>query len=187
MTETSLHFRSMDNDDWGTPLDIVRRAAEFLGGEIELDPASSFERNKVVGAKKWLGKADARMTGIPEDWGNAKSLFINPPGGKQGSTNKTLAKVFFRKAVQHCVDNEARFVWVAYNINQLQTLQREYPEALRSCFLCVPEKRVAYNNANGVPVAGAPGASAILALSGLPDDRDRFCAIFGSLGATWLP
>jgi hypothetical protein len=183
--ETSQHFAQMGNDDWGTPPEIVNAAHVFFDGPPDLDPASSEERNQVVRACRWLGieHADPAL-GIPADWGDAHKLFVNPPGGKFGK--HTLATLFWRKAVEQIDAYEGELIWVAYNINQLQTLQVALPEnLLRVASVCVPKQRVKYLNGEAVPQAGTPSASAIICLSDRSDSLARFRDAFGALGAVW--
>lgn len=179
------HFGLMEEENWGTPSNIVEKAREFLGGSIDLDPASDAFRNQTVKAKTWLGLPHVGASGIPENWGDAKTVFCNPPGGKHD--RKTFVSRFWRKAVEHCSTVEGKLVWVAYNINQLQTLQQEWAEAVRASCVCIPDLRISYIDRIGVKKSGTPSASAILGLSGDPEDADRFQAIFGSLGAVWIP
>jgi hypothetical protein len=197
-----LHFASMTQDNWGTPSDIVRRAHDFLGGPPDLDPASDAERNQVVGAKRWLGLEHMHpRLGIPIDWGDARTIFLNPPGGcrpdKVTANGKPIGpsfvSLFWKKAIAHLLQvshedptKPVGLVWVAYNINQLQTLQQVDSDALRACCLCVPDVRVKYLDRDNAPRSGTPSASAILGLTGDPSNG-RFDAAFRSLGAVWVP
>lgn len=198
------HYKSMQQADWGTPADICSAARGFSGA-IDLDPASSAERNKVVGATRWLGleHVDPEI-GIPVDWGNARHLFINPPGGVRPdridpitgkASGPTLASIFWAALCAHIEETETGSVtWVAYNINQLQTLQQENADLLRACCVCVPDLRVKYLAQDGKPRSGTPSASAFLGFAWGERASEnplhwtaRFQQQFTRLGAVWTP
>ena len=52
-------------------------------GAIELDPASSMQANRIVKAKLFY---DQTRDGLTQTW-NAKTLWLNPPYCKEGSTS----------------------------------------------------------------------------------------------------
>ena len=58
-----------------TPADILERARYLFGGSIDLDPASDYEANKTVRAKRYYTQAD---DGLIRPWG-CFSLWLNPP------------------------------------------------------------------------------------------------------------
>ncbi len=187
------HFKTMNESDWGTP-PAITAAARLFQGRIDLDPASSESRNAVVGAAAWLGlpHVDPEI-GIPCDWGTARHIFINPPGGKHGKIS--LAEIFWEALCAHVEETESgSFVWVAYNINQLQTLQQVNADLMRACCVCIPDLRVKYLDKGGKPVAGTPSASAVLGfawgekVSGAAVGYcERFEIAFSPIGAVYQP
>jgi hypothetical protein len=65
--------------DWCTPPKYVAPITAFFGGVIELDPCSNSE--SIVNAKIELCKG-----GLEYDWSTAKSVYVNPPYGRDGET-----------------------------------------------------------------------------------------------------
>jgi hypothetical protein len=192
------HFASMTEDDWGTPIEIADCVREFYGVP-DLDPASDEFRNQTIKAKRILGEAQADpVHGIPIAWGQAKTVFINPPGGmwihpdlKAAGAKRgpSFVELFWSWSIQHLVaaGDGAELIWVAYNINQLQTLQQANASALALCSICVPSSRVKYLDKTGTPKGGTPSASAIVCLSTREDAAARFAKAFGGLGMVWAP
>ncbi len=62
-------------DEWYTPERVVVAVRKVMGGEIDLDPASSAVANEVVKALRFFTKED---NGLALVW-TADSLFMNPP------------------------------------------------------------------------------------------------------------
>lgn len=182
--ESSPFFRQMIEDNWGSPAWVTELARRFFGGSPDLDPASDEARNKVVGAKRWLGLPHVDpAAGIPIDWGDARTVWINPPGGKHGRS--TLAQVFWKKAVEHHKTTGATILWFAYSINQLQTLQNADAEAMNKTHMCVLRSRVAFEDREGNPSGGMTFPSAIFVLSQHHGDFDRFVEVFSEHGSAW--
>lgn len=186
----AAHFTSMNTPDWGTPPAIVEAARKFMGG-IDLDPASSASRNQVVKADKWLGleHVDPEV-GIPCGWGDARRIFINPPGGYT-TEGQSLSLLFWNALGAQMDEVESgAFIWVAYNINQLQTLQTASEALVRQCCVCVPNRRVKYLDTSHNAKQGAPSASAIVGFAWGGQTwhwSARFIHTFERIGAVWQP
>lgn len=180
---TNKFFGLMGEDNWGTPPEVVEAVHAFYGAP-DLDPASDAFRNETVKATRFLGLSDVDpLAGIPTDWGDAETVFINPPGGKFGS--KTLANLFWLHAVKHASRVDGELIWLGYNINQLQTLQRADDSGVECSMLCVPNHRTPFADRAGKLCGGQPSAQAILVLSAKPDAPDRFRSAFRTLGVCW--
>ncbi len=166
------HFASMKTDDWGTPQEIVDLVHYVFQGPPDLDPCSSERHNKRVNAKRFLGIEDRDPSvGIPTDWGDARKIFINPPGGNRPDRlskkgNKWLGPSYVSLFWEQTrMFSEQEIIWVCYNIGQLQTLQNKSNTLLSHTSLLVPSKRLQYINKEEKPQNGTPSASAILLLS----------------------
>ena len=64
-----------DKDQWQTPPYILEAARAALGGDIDLDPATSPEAQKRVRADRWWTLADDALS---RDW-RSPSVWCNPP------------------------------------------------------------------------------------------------------------
>ncbi len=171
LSPSPAHFSLMKQDDWGTPRAIAQAANVFFGVP-DIDPA----------------------LGIPANWGSAKRLFINPPGGcrpdkidKNGKAcGPTFVELFWKRALDQIAEFDGELIWVAYNINQLQTLQQASdPVVWNYVSVCIPSSRVKYLDKNHAPRSGTPSASAIICVSLQTGAGHRFADAFRSLGAVW--
>jgi len=79
--------------EWYTPPQYIDAVKNVFGGEIDLDPASCKEANKIVGATKIYTKKD---DGFSKDW--AGFVFCNPPYGRNDS-NKSNQDLWSKKMI----------------------------------------------------------------------------------------
>jgi phage N-6-adenine-methyltransferase len=86
---------SSEESCWITPPEIVQKVKNVLG-EIDLDPATSLEANKIVGANRIFTVED---DALKQEW-KCSTFFLNPPYGKVG--NKSKAGIFADKAILEC-------------------------------------------------------------------------------------
>ncbi len=84
----------MPNDEWITPQETIKRARLVLRG-ITLDPASTKNANRIVGAKKFYTK---EQDGLSESWENQR-VWLNPPYSK-GLIGKFVNKLISTKNVE---------------------------------------------------------------------------------------
>lgn len=124
--------------EWGTPPEIVAFAKSLYEPQgIDLDPATSEAWNEVVGARDIFTK---ETDGLKSDWGNARRVFLNAPGSKDGK----LTRAFYAKAVNHVLDvPDRRVLWVGFSVNQLQFIDPRWP-------ILILRSRLAYMEAPGV-------------------------------------
>lgn len=77
-----LSLLSQESFEWYTPKKYVEAVRNVLG-EIELDPASSQQANRVIQAQRFY---DQTTDGLTKRW-KARSVFLNPPYCKAGNTS----------------------------------------------------------------------------------------------------
>jgi len=184
--------------DYGTPDNYVDSARYVFNGEIDYDPCSSELFNTVIRALKIYTRSDNGLAEHNHWVGNG---LVNPPGDKSGN----LVKRFWEKLVREWMcGRTTAAIYVGFNINQLQTLQRTRVEANPMHFpICVPEGRMEFSTTSKdhqialfgekpreLVVADDPGHPNFIAL--LPDKRkpwmvDRFYREFSKYGAVTIP
>lgn len=132
MTQTAIAFagrHTMDSPEWYTPSPFVEAAREVMG-EIDLDPASHEEANRIVRATRYYTELE---NGLIQRWFGR--VFINPPGG--------LVDEFWKKAMFEAMNYE-QLVWIGYSLEQLQTLQVGNKVTPLDCHICFTSKRIAF-------------------------------------------
>ena len=116
-TPQATHLAQLLNDRQnGSPNDeiysaswLIKVATHLLGGTIDLDPASSVEANKVVGATKYYTQED---DGLSQHWEGA--VWLNPPfSGKALFNHKLLTSPEVTKWVtiqpfDYCASSQRR-------------------------------------------------------------------------------
>lgn len=108
----SAHI-TCNTDAHYTPVEYVESARRVLI-VIDLDPASSAEANEIVRAQTFYTVED---DGLSLPWFGR--VFLNPPGDPRGH----LVRKFWVRACEH-VRNGGVVLWVGFNLQQLQSLQR---------------------------------------------------------------
>lgn len=167
---------SSRTDRWFTPEWLMEMVKTVLG-EIDLDPASESEANKVIGAKQIITKD---QDGLSTAWNNG-SLFLNPPGGKLG--NKSMAFLFWRKLMMHRRNNPdfSHAIFMGFSVEQLAICQN-FTGSMLDFPICVPKKRIQFVDPTS-PLKKAPShANVIVYVPGNTDKTELFIYTFRSLG-----
>lgn len=73
---------SQQSFEWYTPKKYVEAARRVMG-EIDLDPASSEQANRIIRAKQFY---DQTSDGLTQTW-KARTIWLNPPYCKAGNTS----------------------------------------------------------------------------------------------------
>ena len=171
---------SSRTDEWGTPSDIIERSRRVLG-TIELDPASSAEFNRTVRAERFLTKEDNALTC---DWGNPRTIFLNPPGGKL--KNRSIAALFWVRLMRQLMSpGFDHAIFLGFSLEQLQTTQTGTfaPSIISGAFpFCVPRKRVSFVHADGSPGPSPTHSNIVVYIPDRVNKLEIFKSEFESLG-----
>ena len=149
------------NHERYTPSQLVD-AVRLVLGEIDLDPASSREANKVVNAKSFFTK---RTNGLKKRWHGR--VFLNPPFDDWPTwVAKLDGEIAAGRVKQAVVIGPA-------NISAFRLL------LARGGLLAVPDERPKYYNPHDDRLIDPPFGSLICYVGG---NGKRFLAVFGASG-----
>jgi hypothetical protein len=146
-------------------------------GKIDLDPASSHEANRRVGAQSILTSAD---DGLICPWPTGCSVYLNPPGGKV--RGKSCVRLFWRRLMEYrqagCLKHA---IFAMFSIEGLQTTQSDLPCAM-DFPICVPSRRVRWVDPARPDASSPSHANAFIYIPGTEDYTDQFMDTFAELG-----
>jgi|TARA_R110000822_G_C15109573_1_gene472800 hypothetical protein len=169
----SSDTRVRDSGAWFTPSLYTEMAKEVMG-EIDLDPFSSAAANSHVCAKRYF---DEESDAFKQTWfQDPGRVFMNPPYGRKivdASTDLFLANWSNGSVAQGIVlvNNATETRW-------FQSLLRT------TTLLCLPERRIAFENDDGKHVSGNTRGQAFFYFG---DERQRFEEVFGRIGIVLAP
>lgn len=113
--------------EWYTPPKFIR-AVQAVLKQIELDPASNAQANRIVQASRYF---DKDMDGLRQSW-KARTIFLNPPYCKTG--NRSNQEIWTCKLVAEYeagnVDEAILLVTAAIETEWFQRLGQRYPVCL---------------------------------------------------------
>jgi len=147
-----------------TPRAWVDRARQALGGEIDLDPCSCEEAQRVVRATRYYTRAD---DGLERLWD--RRVFVNPPGDSRGSMPR---RFWLKLQAEIAACRVDAFVWLAFNISHLRTLRPV------GCMIAVPHERIRFTGRS--PTKDN-------AIIGWGMGWHQFAGAFGDAATCWRP
>lgn len=162
-------------DDWMTPVWVVDKVKAVLGS-IDLDPASSPVANQRVNAAQFYTEED---NGLILPW--MGTVYCNPPGGKLGNQSKTVLfwqKLLCERNWRHAEDA----IFMCFSVEALQTSQGKGTLSIGHFMICIPSKRISFDDPTGQR-GGAPSHSNCIAyVPGRVNRSARFRAVFQDVG-----
>jgi DNA N-6-adenine-methyltransferase (Dam)/Protein of unknown function (DUF3102) len=164
---------SSESVEWYTPERYVEAAREVLG-EIDLDPASCAEANKVVRAKKFWTKKDKPLE---RDWKGR--VFMNPPYGMDDSGNSVAAMFCAKALAEFAAGNISEGIIL---VNSLHSQAWQAP--LYSQPVCFVDHRIKFVSGGGEENKN-PTMSNIFVYLGA--DGEKFARVFSRLGYVMFP
>lgn len=166
------------SNEWYTPGPELTRIRRVIG-DIDLDPASCEEANKLVKAHRFFDKDD---DGLSMPW-FAGSVFLNPPFGK--IKNKSLAGIWLEKMLDEF--NAGRF---DHGIALTHTRPGyEWWESMwRKVPVCLTREKIDFLPGDGrVDTTGSKTSQTFFLFTKSPFIQRIFQYEFGSVGRVLLP
>lgn len=141
-----------ESSEWYTPPPFVESGRRYLGGRIDLDPASCDAAQRIVKAERHFTEQN---DGLRQSWSGAATIWLNPPSPPAEWWDVLIRTIVARRlSVATGRDRRPliRAVFVAYSVQFLQGSQsqdrgarrRRGPETVPAWSVCVPWKRVPY-------------------------------------------
>ena len=156
----------MSYDEWYTPREIIDLVTEFFGGNIDLDPASCEEANRVVRACQYYSQ---ESSGLEQDWlGN---VFLNPPYSRE------LLTPFIDKAIQQAMDSFTNQTIIL--VNNVTDTKNFHKLLNHSNSMCLIKGRLKFWNP-ARPAAQCPVQGQVLFYMG--KESAYFRALFSRIG-----
>lgn len=159
---------STGENEWYTPADHIEIARQVLG-EIDLDPASNAEANKIVKAKKYFSEED---DGLSKEWSGR--VWLNPP------YSRDLMGPFVNKLIESYKSGSVPgAIMVSHNNTDTAWFHSLSEVASAVCF---PRQRIKFyrNQIVAAPVNGQ-------AFFYLGRSADNFIEVYKDYGVVMVP
>lgn len=113
---------ALSSKDFVSPLDVIATTTSFFGGQIELDPASSFFANSLVQAEKYF---TWETNGLTQDW-KSKNIYLYPPRDICFKYEQPKQTTIFTKSSQFKKSNQRVWLEQAYK----KWLHKEFEQGI---------------------------------------------------------
>lgn len=165
---------SQKSIEWFTPPRIVELARRAMGGQIDLDPASCEEANRVVRASRYFTQA---QDGLLHPW-HASRLWMNCPYCKT-ATGESQQEIWTCKLIaEHRAGRVEQAVALVNAATETRWFQR-----LFDYVICFPKGKIKFNSPSGI--ASGPTVGSAFVYFG--QETDRFIEVFSELGPVIVP
>lgn len=169
---------SSRTDIWYTPINILDKVKAVLQ-TIDLDPASDDVANKRVNALNIITEQQDSLSPLTE-WKEG-NLFLNPPGGKIG--NKSRTSMFWQRLMLHRQQGKLTHgIFLAFSAEALQNTQGKGCSSIGEYIICIPKKRIRFDDENGNPGKAPSHSNVIVYIPGTVDERNIFYDQFKDVG-----
>jgi hypothetical protein len=158
--------------EWYTPQRYIEAVREVLG-EIDLDPASCADANKIVRAKQFFTQED---NGLEQAWHGR--VFMNPPYGVQNG--ESVAAMFCNKAIGEYESGKIEACIILVNSLHSQAWQAplyKYP-------ICLVNHRIKFVSGDGKENDNPTFQNIFVYLGREPE---KFARAFSAVGFVMLP
>lgn len=172
LQQDRLGHLSAESFEWYTPPKFIRAVKRVLG-DIDLDPASSLEANRIIKARTFY---DQTTDGLSKTW-KANAVFLNPPYCKVGNTSnqdRWTAKLLTEYSAGN-VKEAILLVTSATETSRFHVLW-QYP-------LCLVKGRIHFTAPNGKG-GGATKGSLFVYFGNRPERFQKVFSRFGSVKMT---
>lgn len=164
---------SCNLSDWVTPPELINKIRQALGGNIDLDAASSKRANEVIRAQRFISKEEDALV-KSTSWDpihDRSSLFLNPPGSRDGKLIRAFWGRWNVESWKHY-----RSCWLDFNLDHLRFVDHGW--------LVIPKQRIRYLHPTTLLPGNAPTIGSFMLFRGqanlAPFDNDNFTV--GTLG-----
>ena len=152
-------------NEWYTPVEFIDAAIEVMGG-IDLDPASSIEANKLIGAETFYTKENS---GLDQPWEGR--VWLNPP-----YTSDLVTRFADKLTREYKADRVDQACLLTNNATETQWFQKTVRVANAVCF---PDGRITYWNPDRTSRTPLQGQVVLY----FGSEVRLFRSTFGELGA----
>lgn len=179
-TANCIVQHSSQTDLWYSPKDILEKVKNVLG-VIDFDPASDPFGNSRVGAQQYLSAEDNGLD-LAKWPKNPVSVYLNPPGGKSGNQSNTA--LFWMALMKYRMMYPIRHaIFMCFSAEALQTTQNKGYCSAANFMVCIPSKRLTFDDHLGNPGCAPSHSNAIVYVPGSLNRGDLFETEFADIGA----
>jgi hypothetical protein len=185
MTEYhQIIHHSSKADDWGTPVSILNPVRTVLG-QIDLDPASSVEANKLVQARRILTKEDDSLTNF-HLWGTSPiTAWLNPPGSAKTNVSPTrsMSAAYWWRLMQLREKGLLKHaIFLGFSLSICKTTQGLNVPSVNKFPVCFLRDRIKFIDPRDANKKAPTNDNIMVYVPGTTDRTDKFCEVFEEMG-----
>lgn len=162
------YIHTRDSDSWFTPKKYIDKVKRVFNGDIELDPFSSEDANKLIKATTYF---DKEQNGLLQKW-DYSNIFLNPPysrGMMQSCVNKIIKEIDYKQNLILLANASTDSKWF-HQLLEISTIQ------------CLTLGRIAFYNVDGKSMKGNTKGQCFFLISSDSKVCQRFIDEFNDVG-----